>query len=222
MAYQAAIFDLDGTLLDTLEDLADSANAMLDTRGYPTHPVEEFRHFVGDGVRVLVERILPPEARDEATIGVCMELFRNDYAKRWNVKTRLYPGIPEMLDGLVARGIRLAVLSNKPHDFTQHCVDEFLGRWPWESVFGMREGVPKKPDPAGARQILENLGISSTDCLYLGDTDTDMKTAIAADLHAVGVLWGFRGRGELIDNGAQTLLEQPLELLDLLDGPLQS
>ena len=222
MSFQAAIFDLDGTLLDTLDDLADSANAMLETQGFPTHPVSAYRHFVGDGVRVLIERILPKDALDEATIETCMAVYRAAYAERWNAKTRPYPGIPEMLDELVERGIRLAVLSNKPHEFTERCIAEFVGKWPWEVVFGMRDGVPKKPNPAGALQILEKLEITPESCLYLGDTDTDMQTAKNAGLHAVGVTWGFRERDELVANGAQTLIDHPSELMSLLPVPLQS
>tara|TARA_R110002096_G_scaffold203718_9_gene389056 strand:+ start:2168 stop:2836 length:669 start_codon:yes stop_codon:yes gene_type:complete len=222
MAFDAAIFDLDGTLLDTLDDLADSGNEMLESQGFPTHPVDGYRTFVGDGVRVLMERILPPEAKSEETIERCMKVYREAYQRRWNAKTKPYAGIPEMLDGMVERGIRLAVLSNKPHDFTQQCIEEFVGNWPWEIVFGMREGVPKKPDPAGAIQILETMKVSPENVLYLGDTDTDMKTAKGAKLHAVGVLWGFRQREELVEHGADLLLERPGDMLTFLDSQLQS
>ena len=218
MPCQAAIFDLDGTLLDTLDDLADSANAMLRAQGFPTHPTEKYREFVGDGVRILVERILPEDVDGEAEISACVEAYRAAYAERWNAKTRPYPGIPALLDDLVQRGIRLAVLSNKPHEFTQRCISHFLGNWPWEAVLGMREGVPKKPDPAGAREILATLKIAPESCVYLGDSDADMLTATAAGLHPVGVLWGFRGRDELVRNGAKTLIRQPAELLEWLDG----
>ncbi len=216
---QAAIFDLDGTLLDTLEDLADSANAMLQKQGFPTHPTEKYREFVGDGVRILVERILPAQVMDEATISACVDVYREAYAQRWNAKTRPYPGIPALLDALAERGIHLAVLSNKPHEFTQRCIGHFLGNWPWQAVLGMREGVPKKPHPAGAREILETLKIAPETCVYLGDSDADMQTATAAGLHPVGVLWGFRSRAELERNGAKTLLQRPAELLDWLDLP---
>ncbi len=216
MRYEAAIFDLDGTLLDSLEDLADSANAMLEATGFPTHPVAAYQHFVGDGVRVLVERILPAEAAaDSLVFEGCVETYRAEYGRRWNAKTRPYPGIPEMLDALVERGVKLAVLSNKPDEFTKKCIAEFVGGWPWEVVFGMREGVPKKPDPAGALQILEQLKVRPEACLYLGDTDTDMQTATAAGIHAVGVTWGFREREELLEHGALDLINQPGELLRL-------
>ncbi|MEM1295166.1 MAG: HAD family hydrolase [Verrucomicrobiota bacterium] len=222
MAFEAAIFDLDGTLLDTLDDLADSGNEMLESEGFPTHPVDAYRIFVGDGVRSLMERILPGEAQTEATIERCMGVYRAVYQRRWKAKTKPYAGVPELLDGLVERGIRLTVLSNKPHDFTEQCIQEFVGDWPWEMVFGMRDGVPKKPDPAGAVQILESLEVAPENCLYLGDTDTDMKTAKAANLFAVGVLWGFRPKEELEEHGADLLLAEPGEMLGFLDSQLQS
>lgn len=217
MSYKAAIFDLDGTLLDTLDDLADSGNSMLATRGFPTHQTDAFRHFVGDGVRVLLERILPEDARDETTIAECTEVYREAYMERWNAKTKPYDGIPEMLDELVRREIKLAVLSNKPHDFTLLCIKEFVGQWPWNTILGMREGVPKKPDPAGGFEVAQQLQVAPEDCLYIGDTSVDMETANAAGFHAVGVLWGFRDRTELEASGAKTIIDHPRHLLDLLD-----
>lgn len=215
--FKAAIFDLDGTLLDTLEDLADSGNEMLETQGFPTHPTDAYRIFVGDGVRVLMERILPEDARVEPTISECKAVYREIYARRWNAKTRPYEGIPEMLDELVARGLKLAVLSNKPHEATVQCITELAGDWPWEIILGMRDGVPKKPDPAGAHDIVEHLGIPPKNCLYVGDTSVDMQTAKAAGFYAVGVLWGFRERDELVENGAEIVIERPEQLLKLLD-----
>lgn len=216
--FQAAIFDLDGTLLDTLEDLADSGNAMLESCGFPTHPVDDYRIFVGDGVRVLMERILPEEARVEPVISECMMVYRDAYLKRWNAKTRPYDGIPELLDQITERGLKLAVLSNKPDDFTKKCIEKFVGDWPWQVIRGMREGVPKKPDPAGALAIVEQLGVAPEACVYLGDTNVDMRTAEAAGFHAVGVLWGFRERAELEAAGARTLIDRPEQLLALLDS----
>ncbi len=145
MPCRAAIFDLDGTLLDTLEDLADSANHMLTVKGYPVHPLESYKHHVGDGVRVLMERILPESERDEATIAQCMDLYRQAYSERWNAKTRPYPGIEELLDGLATRGLKLAVLSNKPHAFTLQCIGELTG------VCFSAPPVHESPDGVGWR-----------------------------------------------------------------------
>lgn len=217
-AFRAAIFDLDGTLLDTLDDLADSANFMLQSQGYPTHPRDEYKVYVGDGVRVLMERILPEDRRLPEVIEECAAVYQRAYTERWNAKTRPYAGIPELLTELSAKDIKLAVLSNKPHGFTLQCIEHFLAPWKWSVILGMRDHVPKKPDPAGALEILDQIEVSPSECLYLGDTNTDMQTAKAAGLHAVGVLWGFRDRQELVDNGAETLLEHPQDLLKLLSG----
>ena len=217
--YQAAIFDLDGTLLDTLDDLADSANFMLEQRGYPTHPRDDYRIHVGDGVRVLMERILPPSELDDATIAECAEIYQGAYKERWNAKTRPYPEIEDLLAELTRRDIALAVLSNKPHEFTLQCIQHFLGSCDWRCILGMRDHVPKKPDPAGALEILQELDVAPENCLYLGDTNTDMDTANAAGLHAVGVLWGFRDRDELLTHGAQTLIESPMDLVPWLECP---
>lgn len=216
MPYQAVLFDLDGTLLDTLEDLGDAVNRVLDKNGFPTHPVEDYRYFVGDGSAMLIQRAVPPEARSGDILQSCLEDFLADYGEHWQVKTRPYPGVAEMLDALTAQGLRLAVLSNKMDAFTQQCVRQLLPRWTFDIVFGQRKDVPRKPDPAGAREVASVLKISPMDFLYLGDTAVDMITATAAGMYPVGVLWGFRTREELQQAGARTLLEQPLDVLRLL------
>jgi phosphoglycolate phosphatase len=216
MSYNAVLFDLDGTLLDTLEDLGNSMNRVLITQGFPTHPLDAYRYFVGDGITMLVTRTLPEEQRHEAVIQRCMALFREDYGQNWKVKTRPYDGVPEMLDALEARGLKLTILSNKPHEFTKQCVAELLPSWHFDIVLGQRDAVPRKPDPAGAIEIAEVLNIVPSEFLYLGDTANDMQTAVAARMFPVGVLWGFRTRQELLENGAQVLLDQPLDILTIL------
>lgn len=216
MPYQAVLFDLDGTLLDTLADLGNAMNRVLAAQGLPGHPLEAYRYFVGEGARLLVTRALPENRRDEATIAACLAAFQADYNQNWRVETKPYPGIPEMLDALTARGLKLAVLSNKPHDFTQRCVHELLPRWTFEPVFGLRETVPRKPDPAGALEIAACLNIPPAHFLYLGDTAIDMQTARAAGMFPVGALWGFRSAEELVEGGAEVLLEEPLGLLGVL------
>jgi phosphoglycolate phosphatase len=213
MPYQAVIFDLDGTLLDTLEDIGDAVNRVLSARGFPVHPIDAYRFFVGNGVAKLIARALPEDKRDAETVRSCLEAYRADYSRHWNVKTRLYDGVSAMLDALTTRGLKLAILSNKPHDSTQECVREFLSTWSFDAVIGGRDGVPLKPDPAGALAIAHTLGIPSAAFLYLGDTAVDIKTAIAAGMTPVGVLWGFRPMEELRESGAQVLIEQPLEIL---------
>ncbi|MGA2400259.1 MAG: HAD family hydrolase [Syntrophobacteraceae bacterium] len=215
--FQAIIMDVDGTLLDTLQDLADSMNATLSHFGFPVHPVENYRHFVGDGMENLVRRSLPDSAKnDPRLISRCLEMMRQTYERNWKAKSRPYPGIPELLDALTARGLKMAVLSNKPHDFTLKVIAEFLAAWRFEAVMGERPPVPRKPDPSSALEIANVLGVEPAGFLYLGDTATDMKTANGAGMFAVGALWGFRNAEELIASGAARLIGKPAELLELL------
>ena len=154
MQVRAVLFDLDGTLLDTLADIADAANGVLRSRGFPEHPPEAFRAFIGEGVAVLFLRALPPDRVSDELVARCVEEFRAAYAKNWNVQTRPYEGIPALLDALTKRGLALAMLSNKPDEFTQLYADAYLARWPFAAVLGSREGVPRKPDPAGALEVV--------------------------------------------------------------------
>ena len=218
MRFDAVLFDLDGTLLDTLDDIADAANAVLSTRGYPTHPVDAFRFFVGEGARTLVYRVLPANVRDDATVDRMYAEFRREYALNWNAKTRPYDGIPEMLDGAVGRGLKIAVLSNKPDDFTRKCVSELLPRWTFDAVLGHHDGIRPKPDPAGALSVARGLGVPPEQILYVGDSSIDMRTAVASGMFPLGVLWGFRTRDELEMSGARLVIEKPGDLLVLLDS----
>ena len=217
MPYRAVLLDLDGTLLDTLEDISNAANRVLATQGFPTHPLDIYRKLIGEGAARLITRVLPKEKRDADTVQTCLEAYLDDYGQNWNVKTKPYVGIPEMLDALVARGLKLAVLSNKPDEFTQKCVRELLPNWTFDAVIGTSDRIPSKPSPVGALEIAGRLSISPEGFLYLGDTGVDMRTAIAAQMFAVGVLWGFRDREELQREGARFLIERPLEILRLLN-----
>jgi phosphoglycolate phosphatase len=216
MSYRAVLFDLDGTLLDTIEDLANSMNSVLAGLGFPIHDVEAYKRFVGDGMEVLVHRALPEGCRDQETLAKSVGAMREEYGRRWAERTRPYDGIPELLDALMARGIRMAVLSNKPDDFTKMTISKMLSRWEFELVLGVRPGGAKKPDPQGALEIAEQLGIPPREFLYLGDTNTDMRTAVAAGMYPVGALWGFRTAEELSGSGARLLIERPMDLLGLL------
>ena len=216
MPYKAILFDLDGTLLNTLEDLGDAVNRVLAAMRFPTHKLDEYRYFVGDGTAMLITRALPEEKRNDDTIRACLEAFRQDYGRNWKLKTRPYDGVTEMLDDLTAHGLKMAVLSNKSHEFTKRCVADLLPNWTFHVVLGQRDAVPLKPDPAGALEVAERLNIPPANFLYLGDSAVDMKTAIAAGMFPVGVLWGFRLAEELQENGAQALIERPSEVLNLL------
>ncbi len=214
--FDAVLFDLDGTLLDTLDDIADASNAVLVRHGFPAHPVSSYRYFVGEGARSLIVRTLPESARGDETVRRLYEEFRAEYAKNWNAKTRPYRGVPELLDALVERGVKIAVLSNKPDDFTQRCVGELLGAWAFDAVLGLHDGVPAKPDPTGAIGLARTLRVSPARILYVGDSSIDMETALAAGMYPVGALWGFRPREELESSGARAVIDKPQELLALL------
>jgi phosphoglycolate phosphatase len=216
MTYKAIIFDLDGTLLNTLDDLGNAMNRVLTDMGFPTHAIDEYRTFVGDGVEKLVNRALPEQNRTNGTLRTCLKAFLEDYHKNSNSCTRPYKGIPELLDALKKQGLKTAVLSNKPHDATAVCVAELLRRWQFDVVLGHSDGVPYKPDPAGALEISKRLTIPPEEFLFLGDSGVDMETAIAAGMFPVGVLWGFREAEELEEKGAQVLISSPLDVLYLL------
>ena len=218
MRVKAVLFDLDGTLLDTLEDIANSANSALVRYGLPTRSVDAYRYFIGDGVTMLISRALPDENRDSDIIAKCVKGFRQDYSRNWNVNTRPYEGVPELLDALAAKHIKMAVLSNKPDDFTKQCVSELLPNHDFEMILGQRDAIPIKPDPVGALQIADRLGITPSRFLYLGDSAIDMKTAVRAGMFPVGALWGFRPLEELREHGAQAVIEHPMDLLGLLDA----
>ena len=216
LKYDAILFDLDGTLLDTLEDLADAMNAALRALEMPEHPLESYRYFVGRGLRNMVIDVLPPDRRDEKAITRAMEAMREEYAPRWDAKTRPYDGVPELLEALTERSVTMTILSNKPHTFTRKCVARLLSDWPFALVAGARPDLPIKPDPAGALAVAEQIGVPAERFLYLGDTSTDMQTATGAGMFAVGALWGFRTAEELREHGAAVLLRHPTDLLDLL------
>ncbi len=215
-ACRAVLFDLDGTLLDTLEDLADSMNEALAGLGHPPHPTDAYRRFVGDGLETLVERALPAPARSAESIDQGRRAMLEVYGRRWNEKTRPYAGVDLLLDGLFERGVQVAIFSNKPDDFTRLAVEAFLGRWPFQAVRGVGPDTPKKPDPTGALAIAEALGVLPAAWLYCGDTNTDMWTATAAGMKAVGVLWGFRPAEELERAGASALVDRPEAILGLI------
>lgn len=216
---RAVLFDLDGTLLDTLADIARSANEVLEEQGFPAHPLDAYRQFIGDGVGNLFRRAFPEGApRDDPDlVARCVEGFRETYGRGWNVATRPFPGIPELLDGLVTRSLGMAVLSNKPHTFAVQCVNELLPRWPFRVVLGDREGFARKPDPGGALRIATQLDVAPEQMVYLGDSSIDMTTAHRAGMIPIGVAWGFRSVDELQASGAVRIITHPLELLRFLD-----
>ncbi len=214
---KAFMFDLDGTLLDTLDDLADAGNAMLASLGLPGHAVAAYQQFVGDGIELLVRRALPAARRDDRTVALGVARVREHYAAGWSRKTRVYDGIPELLDYLAGRQVALTVLSNKPDEFTRAMVAHYFQAWPVAAVRGATAGQPRKPDPGQALAIAAELGLGPASFWYLGDTATDMLTARAAGMYAVGALWGFRSRAELEAAGAHTVAASPRSMVSLLE-----
>ncbi|MEM6823193.1 MAG: HAD family hydrolase [Verrucomicrobiota bacterium] len=212
--YTAAIFDLDGTLLNTLEDIADAANRTLKHFGHPTHEVDAFRSFVGSGPDTLFQRALETNP-DDSRIPELVDHYKQEYAEQADRKTCLYPGIAELLDALTKKEIKLAILTNKWQHAADQCVATFLDCWNWDCVVGYQPPRPKKPDPSGALQILETLNCPPRKCFYLGDSDIDMKTAVAAGVVPVGVTWGFRDREELVQAGAQEIIAHPLKIFSI-------
>jgi len=215
MGYKAVIFDLDGTLLDTLRDLAEATNVALAELGFPSHLPAAYRYFVGDGRDLLAYRALPATSRDAKTINRLVELINREYELRWRQHSFPYPGIPELLDALTAKQVKMAVLSNKAHNFTEEMVKQMLAKWHFNAIYGAGSQAPKKPDPQSTLQISRELGIPVTEFVFVGDTDIDMKTATAAGMYPVGALWGFRTAAELKNSGARLLISHPLELLSL-------
>ena len=212
MPFKAVIFDLDGTLINSLNDLADSGNELLRTYGYEPYPVERYRFFVGNGSRKLMERILPagtaPEEIDKA-----LAVYKGIYAQRYLNKTRPYAGMPEVLAALRARGIKLGVCTNKHVEAATTIVGTLFKEGTFDELLGDKPGLKRKPDPSGVLAIADRLGVKPEEVAYLGDTQVDMLTAKNAGFYPVGVLWGFRDKQELLDNGAQVLLSRPEELL---------
>ena len=216
MFFKAVIFDLDGTLLDTLSDLGDSMNSVLKRHDFPVHSLESYKYMIGDGVEYLVKRALPESINDTAKVREFITEYRSEYKKNWKNKTRPYDGIVELIETLRSLGLRLAVLSNKPHDSTELCIREFFPSNKFNIVLGHRPGKNPKPDPGGAIEIAEKINLPPYQILYLGDTSVDMKTAVAAGMYPVGVLWGFRTEKELRENGAKDLINKPTELIQIL------
>ena len=216
MKFQAIIFDLDGTLLNTLSDLGNAVNRVLTKHDYPTHLLDDYRFFVGDGARMLITRALPPQKREDSTINTCLKEFLEDYEQNADIDTDLYDGIAEMLDKLRDFGIKLAVLSNKPHQSAIKCMEAYFSKWKFEIILGQKEKIPRKPDPEGALLIARQIGLPVSSFLYIGDSGVDMKTAVSAGMFPAGALWGFRTETELKDNGAKALLNHPADLFDLI------
>ncbi len=218
---EAVIFDLDGTLLDTIGDLADAMNHVLGSNGFPLHEEATYFGFIGNGMVNLVARALPDEvAADPEALAQYTSAFRARYSDRWNIKTGPYEGIPAVLDALSEKGVPMGVCSNKPHALTKKCIEGILSEWRFGCVLGHSDAFPRKPDPASAEHVASSLGASPGRTWFVGDSGVDMMTARNAGMVAVGVLWGFRSSRELKEHGAEIMVDSPNELLELIAGTL--
>ncbi len=228
---KVAVFDLDGTLMDTLTSIAYCADRSLSKEGLKQLPRDDFRYYAGDGVRELVRRYLaktePEELslieerpiknpHDEVNLDYYLQSYMEEFSKHCMYKAKPFDGIPELIEELKRRGIKTAVLSNKPDAQSKEVVRTMFADGSFDYVQGQTEDVPRKPSPEGALRIAESFGAEPHECIYLGDTDTDMRTGKAAGMYTVGVLWGFRDKEELCENGADAIIETPMELLSLI------
>jgi phosphoglycolate phosphatase len=209
---RAALFDLDGTLINTLDDIADSANYALVQRGYAVHDVGAYRYFVGNGAANLMRRILPEDRRTPEEIEILLGIYAPYYLEHSLDKSRPYDGITALLDELKGNGVRIAVVSNKPDDQTQFTLSKLFPPETFDFAVGSRDDFPLKPDPTSTLFVLKTLGVRPNEAVFVGDTGVDMRTAHGAGCLAVGVTWGFRDETELRENGAELVINEPNEL----------
>ena len=211
------LFDLDGTLINSIDDLADSTNYALQQCGLPLHTVDEYKYFVGNSVDPLIRRALPEEEKENQELfDRVKKIYLYYYAAHSKDKTRPYPGISDLLSRCNKAGVLVAVVSNKPDDITADVVRYYFPQIHFAATMGPKEGIPKKPDPAGVREVLRITGIALEDALYVGDTWVDMQTAQNSGVQSCGVLWGFRTRQELVENHADFIAANAAELAEII------
>ena len=211
-----AIFDLDGTLLDTIGDLAASCDAVMQKNGLPQHTTDEYRQMVGRGILRLVEAAIPEHLRSPEYVEKVRQDFVAYYLEHIDLHTRPYDGIPELIDSLIKRGVKIAVASNKFQSGTERLVRSFFPKVEFVAVLGQRAGVPLKPDPQIDLEIIAAAGVEPSETLHIGDSGVDVQTAHAAGVQAVGVTWGFRSREELTESGADVIVDNPEQIFDLI------
>jgi phosphoglycolate phosphatase len=209
------IFDLDGTLLDTLADLATACNHALTELGLPAPPEDDYRLFVGKGMRALMETIVPPGS-PVSLVDDCAAHFARHYQNNWRERTKPYPGVEELLARLEQAGVAMAILSNKPHQFTLLCMRHFFPATAFLRVFGLRDGYPRKPDPTSALELAAIAGLAPQDCFFIGDSAIDIATGRNAQMKTIGVTWGFRGLDGLKDSQARHIVATADEIYRLV------
>ena len=211
------IFDLDGTVGDTVGSLAYTTNRCLKKLSFPELPEKNFNYYAGDGARTLIQRALKAAGdKNGEKFDETYRIYGEIFAKDCTFKVTVFEGMSQVLEQMKADGIRLAVLSNKPHERAKDVIRKLFGENLFDIVQGQVDGLPKKPDPSGALKIMEDFGLTPKECMYIGDTNVDMQTGRSAGMYTVGVLWGFRDKKELLDNHAQALADQPRDLLKLV------
>ncbi|WP_348797351.1 HAD family hydrolase [Flavobacterium adhaerens] len=216
MKYKAIIFDLDGTLINSLEDIADAMNKVLDENKYPTHDYKSYNFFIGNGIRKLVSRALPEDKRNETEIDRCYEAMMDYYGENCIRKTKPYQGIQALLNELNSKNIPISVLSNKSDSLTKKITHSIFPEY-FEPVVGLTSEALKKPNPSTAIQISEKLNCNPSEVVFVGDSGIDMQTATQAGMYAVGVSWGYRTKEELFLEGAKLFLEEPSDLMALFN-----
>lgn len=217
MRNKLIIFDLDGTLVDTIEGIGFSMNKVLEKHGFPTHTIEAYRGFVGNGLRNLAKTTLPEEYRDEETIDLCYKEMLDVYSQFYFKGIALYPGIESLLDKLTEEGYTIAINTNKDQRITEYIVAELLSKWKFIKVIGDAGGYPRKPNPVAALAIATQGGFKPDECIYVGDSEVDYKTAINAGMKSVLVLWGFRSREDLIKLNPEGVIATPHEIFKMIN-----
>lgn len=215
MKFKGVIFDLDGTLVNSLEDIADAMNAVLQDLNFPTHSYDDYQYFIGSGLRNLVGKSLPETHNDENQIENCLNLMVAIYQNACTNQTKPYNGIVELLDYLISKNMKLSVFSNKSDELTKKIVADLFPNY-FETAVGLSIESLKKPNPFEALEICKSLGFKPEEMIFVGDSGIDMQTATNANMHAIGVLWGYRPEKELIANGAKQIINHPLDLISIL------
>jgi phosphoglycolate phosphatase len=215
MKFDAVLFDLDGTLVNSLKDLAISVNYILKKAGFPTHPVEAYKYFAGDGIDKMLERALPEENRSRQAVLKFKKMFLEYYSVHYADNTLPYNGLNSLINELKAKGIKLAVVTNKAQEMAEKVIYKLYGD-SFDCILGLREGVPPKPDPAGILMAMEMLNVTPSRCAFVGDSGMDVAGGVNAGAYPIGVLWGFRKKDELLKYGAKSFASNSNELLSIL------
>ena len=215
MKFKGIIFDLDGTLVDSLHDISDAMNTVLESLNYPTHTYDTYQYFIGSGLRNLVSKALPSSNNKEEQIEICFEMMIQEYRKICTSKTKPYEGILELLDNLTSQNIKLAVFSNKADELTKKIASEIFPNH-FDAAVGLSTEELKKPNPFEAIEISKKWNLKPEEILFVGDSDIDMKTAVNANMFPVGVSWGYRTEEELKSSGAKLVINNASELIEIL------